>query len=563
MVNPLLKYMKIKSIINHWPLITILVLAAILRFWHLGSNPPGLTPDEASLGYNAYSILKTGKDEYGKWFPVIFKSFGDYKPGLYVYLTVPSVAVLGLNEFAVRLPSALAGVFSVFLIYLIVNRLFPNELIGNWKLEIGTLAAFIAALNPWSIYFSRGAWEVNVALTLTLAGIYFFLKSFEKQRYLITSSLFFALTLVTYQGAKLSTGIVVLLLVAIYWKGIFKYKLSILLTSLVVGLIISLPIIISLFNGSTGRLTVFSVFSYPRPIEYIQNQLNEGGEKIGSLTYYLFHSETLNFVRGILGRWFNNYSGRFLFFEGDWQNPNHGAPYSGVLTLADLILLATGVIIFIRGKWGKEKLFVALWLILAPLPAVLSRDEISAVRALNLAIPLIIILAFGLEFIVVNLHKVRWLVGFIYLISYIYFLDAVFVHIPAHDSQYWEYGYKQIVQIVTPIQNKYKVIKVQQSYAQPYIYFLFYQKYDPAKYQKQAKLIESKYGDVGQVEHLDNIYFAPIDWSVNRGESGTLFVADTIRIPPEDSKDTSLFNQIAEIKYLNGRDTAFRIIAVK
>ena len=277
MVNPLLKYMKIKSIINHWPLITILVLAAILRFWHLGSNPPGLTPDEASLGYNAYSILKTGKDEYGKWFPVIFKSFGDYKPGLYVYLTVPSVAVLGLNEFAVRLPSALAGVFSVFLIYLIVNRLFPNELIGNWKLEIGTLAAFIAALNPWSIYFSRGAWEVNVALTLTLAGIYFFLKSFEKQRYLITSSLFFALTLVTYQGAKLSTGIVVLLLVAIYWKGIFKYKLSILLTSLGVGFIISLPIIISLFNGSTGRLTVFSVFSYPRPIEYIQNQLNEGG----------------------------------------------------------------------------------------------------------------------------------------------------------------------------------------------------------------------------------------------------------------------------------------------
>jgi 4-amino-4-deoxy-L-arabinose transferase-like glycosyltransferase len=269
--------MKIKSIINHWPLITILVLAAILRFWHLGSNPPGLTPDEASLGYNAYSILKTGKDEYGKWFPVIFKSFGDYKPGLYVYLTVPSVAVLGLNEFAVRLPSALAGVFSVFLIYLIVNRLFPNELIGNWKLEIGTLAAFIAALNPWSIYFSRGAWEVNVALTLTLAGIYFFLKSFEKQRYLITSSLFFALTLVTYQGAKLSTGIVVLLLVAIYWKGIFKYKLSILLTSLGVGFIISLPIIISLFNGSTGRLTVFSVFSYPRPIEYIQNQLNEGG----------------------------------------------------------------------------------------------------------------------------------------------------------------------------------------------------------------------------------------------------------------------------------------------
>ena len=69
-------------------------------------------------------------------------------------------------------------------------------------------------------------------------------------------------------------------------------------------------------------------------------------------------------------------------------------------------------------------------------------------------------------------------------------------------------------------------------------------------------------GDVGHVEHLDNICFCPIDWSVNRGDRDTLFVADTIRIPPEDSKDETLFNLIREIKYLNNRDTAFRIIEV-
>ena len=44
-------------------LIGILLLAAGLRLWNLGNIPPHLTPDEASLGYNAYSILKTGKDE--------------------------------------------------------------------------------------------------------------------------------------------------------------------------------------------------------------------------------------------------------------------------------------------------------------------------------------------------------------------------------------------------------------------------------------------------------------------------------------------------------------------
>jgi 4-amino-4-deoxy-L-arabinose transferase-like glycosyltransferase len=88
-------------------LLAIICVAALLRFYHLSTVPPHLTPDEASLGYNAYSILKTGKDEYGQSLPIIFKSFGDYKPGLYVYATVPFVAVFGLNEFAVRAASAI------------------------------------------------------------------------------------------------------------------------------------------------------------------------------------------------------------------------------------------------------------------------------------------------------------------------------------------------------------------------------------------------------------------------------------------------------------------------
>ena len=70
-------------------LVFIVFLAVLLRFFKLGSIPPHLTPDEAALGYNAYSILKTGKDEFGKTFPLVFKSFGDYKPGLYVYASVP------------------------------------------------------------------------------------------------------------------------------------------------------------------------------------------------------------------------------------------------------------------------------------------------------------------------------------------------------------------------------------------------------------------------------------------------------------------------------------------
>ncbi len=544
-------------------LVAILVIAAFLRLWKLESIPPSLTPDEASLGYNAYSVLKTGRDEYGKLFPVIFKSFGDYKPGLYVYLTVPSIFVFGLNEFAVRLPSALFGIISVWLIYLIVKKLFQKE-------NFAFIAAFIASVTPWLIYFSRGAWEVNVSLALTLLGIYFFLKSLHTTYYILHTAIFFALTLVCYQGAKLSTGIVVLLLVAIYFKKVIKLEPKKVLISVVLGLLISSPILLSLVNGQTGRLEVFSVFSYRRPAEYLKAILDQGNEKVGDLSYYLFHSEVLNFKRGILGRYFNHFSGRFLFFEGDWSNPRHSAPNSGMLLITDLILLLAGVYSLVRSKLNKEHWFIILWLLLAPLPSILSRDQVHAVRSMNMAIPLIIVLAFGLNQILETISRNEFKTilclgsGTIYLVGLLYFFDSYFIHLSKHDSQLWEYGYKQVVEEVSKIQQNYKTIKIQQSFAQPYIYFLFYEKYDPAKYQKNAKLtVADSALDVGYVTQIDNIKFVPIDWSVNRGEKGTLFVADSIRIPPEDSKDENLFKVISEIKYLNGRDMAFRIVEVK
>lgn len=544
-------------------LIAILIVAAFLRLWKLGSIPPSLTPDEASLGYNAYSVLKTGRDEYGKLLPIIFKSFGDYKPGLYVYLTIPSILVLGLNEFAVRLPSALFGTISVWLIYLIVKRLFQKE-------NLALISSFIAAVTPWLIYFSRGAWEVNVSLTLTLAGIFFFLKFLEKEKYIFLSVISFALTLICYQGAKLSTGIVVLLLIAVYFKKTIKINPKKLFIAAILGLLITLPILLSFARGQAGRLEVFSVFSYRRPAEYLKAFLDEGNEKIGDLSYYLFHSEVLNFKRGILGRYFNHFSGRFLFFEGDWSNPRHSAPNSGVLLLTDIVLLLAGIYSLVRSKLNKEHWFIILWLLLAPLPSILSRDQVHAIRSMNMVIPLIVVLSFGLNQILKTMNKNKFRMflyaggGIIYLIGLLYFFDSYFVHLSKHDSQLWEYGYKQIVQIVTPIQQNYKTIKVQQSFAQPYIYFLFYQKYDPAKYQRNAKLVVADSTlDVGYVTEIDNIKFVPIDWSINRGEKGTLFVADSIRIPPEDSKDENLFKVISEIKYLNGRDMAFRVVEVK
>jgi 4-amino-4-deoxy-L-arabinose transferase-like glycosyltransferase len=549
--------MKIKNLIkNNWLIILVLLVAAVLRLWQLGSIPPGLTPDEASLGYNAYSILKTGRDEFGTKLPIIFKSFGDFKPGLYVYLDVPFVAALGLNEFTTRLPSAIFGVLSVYLIYLIVRKMFTD----NRGLAI--VAAIVSASNPYLIYFSRGAWEANVSLTFTLAGIYFFLIAIEKKKYLLPSSALFALSLLIYQGAKLSTAIVVLLLVIIYWKQFWQIEKKCLYIGIIGAVLISFPAIMSLFNGQTQRLTIFSVFSYPRPVSEIQTY-SDG-------YFNLFHSDQLNHVRMVMSRWFNFYSGQFLVFEGDVANPVHTAPYQGILLLVDLMFLPIGLFFLFKNKISKENLFIFLWLILAPFSAAISRDQTNAVRSLNASIPLVLAISIGASSIVnwISKQKNSFLyytpLSVLWIFSFVYFLDAYFVHLPAHNSNFWRYGYREAVNYVTGIKSNYKTVVFEQSFNQPYIYFLFYQRYDPAKYQTQANLISSQYkGDVGFQARLDNIQFEQLDWSALRNNHGTLVVAGHTSVPPEIKNDSKNFPMISEIKYLNGRDGAFDIIEIK
>ena len=101
-------------------LTAIFILAAFLRYYMLGTIPLGLNNDETAIGYNAYTILQSGKDEYGTSFPLYFRSFDDYKLPVYIYMTSINEKIFGATPFAVRFPSALFGSLSVIAIYLLV-----------------------------------------------------------------------------------------------------------------------------------------------------------------------------------------------------------------------------------------------------------------------------------------------------------------------------------------------------------------------------------------------------------------------------------------------------------
>jgi len=127
-------------------LVLLIVLSAALRLFDISNVPPGLYQDVSAIGYNAYSILQTGKDEYGVSYPLYFKSFNDYKLPVYIYLTAASIKFFGLNEFAVRLPSILAGIFAVIILFFFVRYLTNN-------LTLAFLSALVLSVNPTHLFF--------------------------------------------------------------------------------------------------------------------------------------------------------------------------------------------------------------------------------------------------------------------------------------------------------------------------------------------------------------------------------------------------------------------------
>src|SRR3989344_3231872 len=348
----------------------IIALASFLRFWHLSSQPPGLTWDEAAIGYNAFSVLKTGKDEFGVRLQLIFKSFGDYKPGLYIYLTVPSVAVFGLSEFAVRLPSALFGVVAVLTTGLLVELLTGN-------LAVGLTTSLALAVSPWAIHFSRGAWESNVFVSATIIGIYFFYQAIKKNFSLLPTLFFFTAGLFLYQSAKLYSPLIVLLLIILNWRDI-KPKIS--ATIFILFLVIWGGFFLNAFTSTSGnRIARLSILGYkPKPSE----------ESI-------FHSQTDLTVRLIASRYLYHLSPEFLFYSPPEPSPRENIYRMGMLYLFDFIWLISGLVYLVRLKDSKVKILIISLLLLGPLPAALTLSEFSPVRSLLLVLPLSIFIGCG------------------------------------------------------------------------------------------------------------------------------------------------------------------------
>lgn len=465
----------------------IILLSIFLRFYQLGSNPPSLDWDEASIGYNAYSILKTGADEYGNRFPLSFRSFDDFKPPVYVYLAVPSVAVFGLNNFAVRLPAAVIGVVMVIAVYFLVI-----EILEKWdkkeKYWIALTASFLLAVSPWHLQFSRAAFEGNIGICFLVISILFFMKGLKKAWYYLPFSLFFVLSIYSYHSFRLIDPLLLFLLSLLFNKTLMKQKVISGIAILLI-VIFSYPIYINV-NGPKGagaRLSMVTIFSDP-----VLNRLSaeevlrakENGNFINSIIY----NRRFIFIPKMISGYFDHFNFDFLFLHGD-SGVQHHAYNMGMLYLWDLPFILAGIIYLIK-KRDKRILFLLCFFLAAPLPASITSGTPHPVRAIAMIPAFQIFTAVGFVALIYLLQKMRLgkvlisAVVILLLINIIYYLKSYYTDTPVKYGYFWQYGNKEAVAYAKEHEKEYDHIIMSYEYDQPYVYYLFYNKIDPAWYQQ-------------------------------------------------------------------------------
>lgn len=464
----------------NWFLVIVISMAFILRVVWVDSYPAGFTPDEASLGYSAYSILKTGRDEWGEpWWKLFFtnmRSFGDYKLPLYSFLSIPSVALLSLNEFSTRLPNVILGTLSVLGIYYMAKKLFPD------RNRIAYISAFVLAVSPWHIQLSRGAFEANLIVFFLPWIIYFF---WEGKYW--WSAIFAAISMYSYHTARYFMPFLGILLLV--FKSVKLDKK--LLIALIVFLVLSIPTIISVFGVGKTRMSDLSIFSPTDNWAGVSDRRFEARLlELPDSVARIFSNKLTQTISNVSRGYLSYLSFDYLFINGAGEATYGMMPGRGVMYMFELVFVIAYVITLIKSK-SKSMIFLGLLLLIAPIPAILAKSMGNAANRVAPMLPaLVLIVAVGMDSFLEHYKKYfRHLVLVIcvtYFIGAAFFAEDYFYHAPKLNAPAMSFGWKELMPRLAGLSRDYDEVYISRSLSEPQIFLAFYGKMDPAYYQKQA-----------------------------------------------------------------------------
>ncbi len=518
----------------------IILLALTLRIYGVDKVPPSLSWDEAAVGYNAWTIANYGRDEYGKFLPLYFRSFGEDKQPIHIYITAAFVKIFGLSEFSTRLPSAIFGTLTVLLIFFLARILFKSD-------SVGLSSAFFLSISPQSIHFSRFNHEANFALFFFMLGVFLFYKSMKLRGELLPLSvLSFIFSIISYHAAEIMVPLFVAFLVILYFNRLRKEKINLVISCFI---LLGFIFLISL----NPRLLGVSRF----------NQTAIGLAEIEQTDVFVkTHNYLLGEVRLIGSNYFSYFNPKYLFISGD-KNPRLSSQGAGELYILDGLFLILGII-FLFNKRSKEAALIFTWSVLAPIAGSVVNEAPHAGRGVFMMGSWNIISALGFYQLLSFFQKpvlkksisiITILILFFLLLNYFrhYLIDF-----PKRYAVDWQYGMKQVVEYV--IQHKeYNQIYTTSVRYQPYIFYLYYLKTPLPEYLSTVIYNNHDNGN-NNVSYFDKYAFGGWNGFENEGTKGVLYVLSPSEY--DGLKYRSRYNVNKIILYPNGSN-AFFIISLK
>ncbi|KKQ42454.1 MAG: hypothetical protein US60_C0017G0004 [Microgenomates group bacterium GW2011_GWC1_37_8] len=554
--------------------IVIVILGFLLRVIGLNKYPPAVSWDEISHGYNAYSILRTGRDEWGVLFPLSnFRAYGDYPLVLNMYFMIPTIFIMGLNEISIRLPGAILGTLTIVAAYFLVYGLTKSK-------KISLLTSFLVAFEPWNWFLNRFAAQTNLSIFfLTASAAAFFNR--EKNKFLLPlSALFLGLTLFSYHTTRIISPLILLAAIYIYRKNMGLYWNK---------------------NVWTKRLTLFFILLFFLPLPFVLADpasrarssevflLNEGAvnriiEKRLTSTYpklitRLLYNRPVYFIIEATKNHIEYYTPKFLFFKGG-THYQFSLPGKGLLFPVNLLFFYIGIYLTIRKALNKDKnyQFILLWFLLAPLSGSITKEHYAVMRATPM-IPLVQLFSAIGVISFLKYIKNKWNMKFVYLVVAIYTAIALlnfedysleyFGTYTRNYSQDRQYGYRQVVSNIKEKYNNYNKIIVTKRYGEPHEFILFFWPWEPKIYRGDTNLIRFYQSNWYWVDRFDKFYFVN-DWNIPRGEWEDFILESGGRVRCEKLVDSCLlitspdnyplgWTKLETINFLNGK-SAFEIL---
>ncbi|MBN1263831.1 MAG: hypothetical protein JW991_05780 [Candidatus Pacebacteria bacterium] len=463
------------------PVFILLFLSFLLCFFKLDQNPTFIS-DEASIGYNAFSILKTGRDEWGRAFPLTFKAFGEHKLPLYIYASVLPVGIFKLSHFSTRFMSALSGFLSPVFIYLIACQLNPWP---DKKIAFPLWVTFLFTINPWHFQTNRLALEANLALFLFLIGFWLILK-----KKLSWAAVFLSLTLYTYNACRLFVPL--FLFLSLIFK---KRSLKEIGRPISIFLILSLPLFFSGFRGSQERVFKTAFFHDPGLIQRIEVRRNRCQNRLNQTLCRLVFNRPVTYSSEFFKNYLSHFSPRFLFRGADLAQ--YSLPEQGIVYFFELPLLIYGLW-YLSSKENLKNILLP-WLVAAPVANSLTGPA-HPVRSLVLMPVFPILGGLGIACFLLKLPRLKsvfskTLIG-LSLVSSVFFLKEYFFTYPTQTGSIWQAGYQPLFNYLDLYNGPHQRV-ITKFYGEPHIFDLFYHArydgFDPRIFQSSTNGLVVRY----------------------------------------------------------------------